>query len=222
MATIDARFLKDLFPDGDIPESMSEERFNELKQQHKELMAQRKREEAERLEIEHAKRQEITYLKNLVVYSDDLAQEICERISAGELLINICDEAHMPTVRRCNQWLKANADFQSLYKSAIQDRLSIFEEQVLAIADDMANDMKEVTVKNQTKRVVDPEVIARAKLRIEVRFKHLKAGRPNKWGDTSTLITKSVDDDDPTSLSNDDLERKIAEIEAKEKILKSV
>ena len=39
-------------------------------------------------------------------YDEDLAQEICERISAGELLIEICNELHMPTVRRCNQWLK--------------------------------------------------------------------------------------------------------------------
>jgi hypothetical protein len=43
----------------------------------------------------------------------------------------------------------------------------------------------------------------------------LKAGRPAKWGDASTLITKSADDDF-SNLSAEELERRIADIERKE------
>ena len=40
-----------------------------------------------------------------------------------------------------------------------------------------------------------------AKLRIEVRFRHLKALRPQRWGDSTTLITKSDDQFDPANLT---------------------
>jgi len=218
----DRKILNDLFPNGDWPQYITPKQMEGFRNQHKAIVDEQRRVEEEQQQAERQEFLEHQARKDKIEYTEALAQEICERISSGELLIRICEEHHMPTLRRCNQWLKQNPDFKSLYQQSIQDRLTIFEEEVISIADDAANDFKEVTVKNQTKKVIDPDVIARAKLRIEVRFKHLRAGRPEKWGDTSTLITKSVDDDDPTSLSNDDLERKIAEIEAKEKILKSV
>jgi hypothetical protein len=76
-----------------------------------------------------------------------LAQEICERISAGELLTVICREDDMPTMRRCNQWLKEVSEFQTLMDMSKSDRLTIFEEEVIEIADDMKNDFKTV-IKN--------------------------------------------------------------------------
>ena len=59
-------------------------------------------------------------------------------------MINICVDEHLPTMRRCNQWLREHTDFAALYQSAIQDRLSVFEEQVIQIADDMRHDFKTV------------------------------------------------------------------------------
>ena len=67
---------------------------------------------------------------------------------------------------------------------------------VIKIADDMSRDFK--TVKE--KRVPDPEQVARANLRIDVRFRHLKAMRPQRWGDVATLITKDGDGFDPASF----------------------
>jgi hypothetical protein len=158
--------------------------------------------------------------KNKIAYTDELAQEICERVSAGELLIDICLELNMPTIRRCNQWKKSYPEFRSLYDESIQDRLSIFEEQIIQIADDAANDFKEIIKNGKPIKVLDPEVIARARLRVDVRFKHLKAGKPQKWGETSTLITKS-ESDDVADMSQDELEKKIKEYDVKERIFKS-
>lgn len=217
-----ADFLKDLFSEEkDIPRQMSTEQFDDLVAQHKQLMKER---EIEQERINKLKREEYEaaqLIKDKVQYSDQIAQEICERISAGELLINICNDYHMPTIKRCNQWLKANNDFQALFTQAHQDRLNIFEEEIISIADDTTKDYKEITIKRVTKRVIDPEVIARAKLRIEVRLRHLKSGRPNKWSETSTLNVNNKNDvEDPESLSTEEIERRIAEIENKEKIIK--
>jgi hypothetical protein len=163
---------------------------------------------------EHERLKDVAKLKEALPYSDARAQEICERIAIGELLINICNDEHLPTMRRCNQWLNEHPDFKALYQSAINDRLNIFEEQVIQIADDMRHDLRTVIKGGQEKRVADPEMVARAKLRIDVRFRHLKAGRPAKWGDVSTLNVKSTDDD-PANMTPDELEKQIAAIESK-------
>jgi hypothetical protein len=126
-----------------------------------------KRLEQERLEHERAAR--LNAIKTAIPYSEAIATEICERVSVGELLIDICDDPHTPTMRRCNQWMKENIEFGALFRDSINDRLNIFEEQVLKIADDMRQDFKTIVKNGKERRVVDPDVIARAKLRIDVR-----------------------------------------------------
>jgi hypothetical protein len=167
---------------------------------------------------ERERLQKVAVLKEALPYTDALAQEICERIAIGELLINVCRGEHTPTLRRCNQWLHEHSEFNILYQSALNDRLSVFEEEVIAIADDMKHDFRTVIKNGQEKRVADPEQIARARLRIEVRFKHLKAGRPQKWGDISTLNLKTADEFDTSSLSAEELEKQIADIENKSRV----
>jgi hypothetical protein len=99
--------------------------------------------------------------------------------------------------------------------------LSIFEEEVISIADDASKDFKEIIKSGRPIKTQDAEVIARAKLRVDVRFRHLKAGRPQKWGETSTLITKS-EEDNIADLSLDDLEKKIADLEVKDRAVKAI
>jgi hypothetical protein len=185
----------------------------------KERRTNAKREEQERIERERFQR--LNAIKENLTYSDKLAQTICERISAGELLTVLCREDDMPTMRRCNQWLKEYGEFQALMDMSKNDRLNIFEEEVIEIADDMKNDFKTVIKNGKEKRVADPDMVARAKLRIEVRFKHLKSGRPQRWGDVSTLITKSDDPNDAANLSAEELEKRIADLDTKGRIFRA-
>jgi hypothetical protein len=125
-----------------------------------------RRKEAKRLEQERIAKERAARLhaiKNAIPYSETLAAEICGRISDGELLLSICKEEKTPTVRRVNEWLKDHSDFKVLYDDAIKDRLTIFEEQIIEISDDMQNDFKTIVKNGKERRVVDPEVIARAK-----------------------------------------------------------
>jgi hypothetical protein len=148
---------------------------------------------AEQDAIEAKRKLELFVKKGTLANSEPLAIEICERISSGELLINICIDPHMPTVRRVNQWLSESIEFKGLYGASINDRLNIFEEEIIQISDDVARDFKEITRNGRTVRVIDGEAIARAKLRVETRLKHLRAYGPERWAEQSTLITKSVD-----------------------------
>src|ERR1700690_1280404 len=81
----------------------SQEEVDECKQE-REKRLEKKRQAQERIERERLAR--LTAIKEALPYSDAVAQEICERVSAGELLTIICREDDMPTTRRCNQWLK--------------------------------------------------------------------------------------------------------------------
>ena len=167
-------------------------------------------EESERIKAERNVRQA---RRETLPYSEPLALEICERISAGELLINVCADEHLPTVRRVMQWLRENHDFNLLYKDSINDRLTIFEEEVIKIADDASRDFKDVLRNGRVIRVPDGEAIARAKLRVEVRFRHLKALKPSIWGETSTLNLKSSDPSDIDNMSIEELQKKMSDLE---------
>jgi hypothetical protein len=177
--------------------------------------AERHRVEQERLRIEREQLERTKQRKDGLAYSEQLATEIAERIASGELLTVICLDEHMPTVRRCNQWLRDNSDFKVLYEQSLQDRLAIFEEQLVELADSAARHFDVIKIKGIEKRVRDPVVIQGAKLSIEVRRLHLIAGKPQKWGSSTTLITKSDDGFDPANLSADALEQEIASIEKK-------
>jgi hypothetical protein len=152
--------------------------------------------------------------KEQIPYSETLAEEICRRIRAGEFLTVICMDEHMPTTSRAIQWKKMYEDFGTLYALAVSDRLDIFEDEVVTIADDTTSDVKTIKKGNKETKTVDGEVISRSKLRIEVRFRHLKAGRPDKWGEQSTLnVNQNNDPEGLAHLTMDELDEKIAKME---------
>lgn len=176
----------------------------------------------EQQRIAAALKERIKQRKEALPFSDAISTEICERIGSGELLTVICLDEHMPTVRRCNRWLRQSVEFKALFDESINDRLNVFEEDIIRISDDAAKDVEEVKSKGGTRRVLDPAKVTAAKLRIEVRRLHLKAARPSKWGESTTIVTKSEDGLDPASLSTEELERRIAELEEKERTVREV
>ena len=180
---------------------------------------ERERMEAEGAAIEEKRKVELFVFKSTLPYTEPLALEIAERIACGELLLAICLDDHLPTMRRCKQWLNEHGDFNALYRESLNDRLDIFEEQVIQIADDASRDFREVVRGGVKVRVLDGEAIARAKLRVEVRFRHLKAGRPAKWGDSTTIVTKS--EDECSTLTDEALEKKISDMDFRDRVMKS-
>ena len=110
-------------------------------------------------------------------------------------------------------------EFAALYKDSINDRLTIFEEEVIKIADDASRDFRDVVRHGRPTRVLDGDAIARAKLRVEVRLKHLKAYRPSIWGEQATLNVKQSDPLDLDQMTTEELAAKIAELEHKDRVV---
>jgi hypothetical protein len=70
-------------------------------------------------------------------------------------------------------------------------------------------------------RVLDVEVISRAKLRVDVRKAHLKAYRPERWGEQSTLNVNNYDASDPANMSTEELEKKLNDLEEKGSVIRA-
>jgi hypothetical protein len=157
--------------------------------------------------------------KDAIPFSEKLAVEICNRVSGGEFLINICKEPDMPTAKNV-QWKKEHHEFKVLYDDAIRDRLDIFEDEVVTIADESEHDFKLVKKGGKQVKVLDSEVISRAKLRIDARKSHLKAYRPERWGEQSTLNVNNYDALDPANMSQEELEKVLQDLEEKNESVK--
>lgn len=73
------------------------------------------------------------------LYTQELAEEICERIAAGELLLHICKDAHMPVRRTVYNWLRSHEDFLLNFTHAETAAGRHFMEKAVVAADE-AND----------------------------------------------------------------------------------
>jgi hypothetical protein len=201
--------------DGD-PGYMSETNYTN----YKEAQAVKEQRKLDEQRQANERATQLQAAKDALPYSERIAEEICERVGSGELLTIICLDANMPTPRRVTRWLKDHSDFSALYNMALQDRLTIFEEDVVAIADSIPREPQRATASSTKEKIQFIDPIQKARLQIEVRVRWLKAGRPQRWGDVSTLVTKEADPYDVGSLSAEEIEAKIADIERKELIMR--
>jgi hypothetical protein len=121
-------------------------------------------------------------------YTDELAKEICDRLSLGEPLAQICRDDHMPAVATVSDWKQAHANFSVGFARAREEGFDVIAESCLEIADDAKNDYMEKLVRDgdeQAKKAMeyDSEHVQRSKLRIETRLKLLAKWDPRRYGE---------------------------------------
>ncbi len=128
------------------------------------------------------------------LYSQELAERICKRMAAGELLKNICEDDGMPEVRTIADWVREDREgFAELYARARRVQVEQMADEVIEISDDSTNDwMERQTFDGGTERVVDHEHIARAKLRVDSRKWLLSKLLPERFGDR--LAVQALDE----------------------------
>ena len=108
--------------------------------------------------------------------------EVCERLSQGEPLAQICRDLHMPD--RATVWRWAEAD-ESVMQRIAQARVKGFDaiaEQCLVIAD---TPMEGVEVTTDADGVTEKrgDMLGHRKLQIETRLKLLAKWDPKRFGD---------------------------------------
>ena len=122
-------------------------------------------------------------------YTDELADEIFERIATGESVRQICLLDHMPDDRTFYRWLLKDDEFCRKYARAKEAQADRFNEELTEIADDSRNDWieRENARTGQTFVALNDEAIARAKLRVETRKWLMGKHKPKKYGDAVNL-----------------------------------
>ena len=121
------------------------------------------------------------------MFSQAIADDICERIAEGEPLRVICRTEGMPAWRTVYHWLEERPDFAARIARARVSGFDAIAEDCLDIADETNLDTvtdKEGNVRQNT------EWISRSKLRVDTRLKLLAKWDPKRYGDKLETTVK--------------------------------
>jgi hypothetical protein len=119
------------------------------------------------------------------VFSQAVADEICERIAKGETLSAICKDEHLPAKSTVATWAADNREgFAEQYARARERLLEHWADEIVDIADDASRD---TIINERGKEVADSEWINRSRLRVDTRKWLLSKLRPDKYGEKLEL-----------------------------------
>lgn len=129
------------------------------------------------------------------------AEEICERIAAGESVRAITADDHMPAERTVYRWLAARAEFCQQYARAREAQADALVDQIIAIADapliGTITTEKEIVVDGSLEPVSETrtaDAVDRARLMVDARKWAAAKLAPKKYGNKLEL---SGDADNP-------------------------
>jgi len=152
------------------------------------------------------------------IYTEQLAETICECLMVGMSLRKICDLDDMPAISTVMQWLARGKDgFMEQYAHARQVQAEYLLDELIDIADDSSKDY--VIVDGQER--LDQEHIQRARLRVDTRKWNIEKLAPKRYGNKQQIDNTSSDGSmtpvaapDYSGLSDDEL-RQYAALESK-------
>lgn len=133
--------------------------------------------------------------KNSVKFSQEIFDEICVRIAEGESLRKICKDDKMPSLVAVWKWLNNSEELVKQYTRAREEQAETFVDEILDIADDNKDD---TSIDENGKLIINQEVIARSRLRVDSRKWIASKLKPKRFGDY-TKIQAEVKDTSSTS-----------------------
>jgi hypothetical protein len=106
-------------------------------------------------------------------YTQEIADLICEKLCDGESLRAICLSDDMPSRSTVFKWLNDNQYFSDQYARAKEEQAESLADDIIAIADQY----------DTAKDTLQPDLVQRAKLRIDSRKWVASKLKPKKYGD---------------------------------------
>lgn len=117
------------------------------------------------------------------IYSQELADKVCERIAEGKSMRTVCALDDMPGMSTVFRWFREHPEFREQYARATEERTEAMSEDILDIADDGSNDLMTIQKGNQTYEIENKEVTNRSRLRVDTRKWLMSKMKPKKYGD---------------------------------------
>jgi hypothetical protein len=122
------------------------------------------------------------------IYSEELADAICERLACGESLKSISSADDMPVQQTVYNWLINKPGFLEKYTRARELQADTLADETLDIADDARNDWMLARGDDEAEIYrVNGENIQRSRLRIDQRKWFVSKVAPKKYGDKLVL-----------------------------------
>lgn len=136
------------------------------------------------------------------IYSQDLADEICIKLSLGQSLRSICREEGMPAQSQVYLWLQRYPDFQEQYTRAREEQAETHADEIVDIADETPD--TNPVIDRRTGELISMDLssayIAWQKSRIDARKWNASKQRPKKYGDK---VQVGGDSENPLSVTAD-------------------
>ncbi len=117
------------------------------------------------------------------IYTQDLADSVCEHLSLGKSLRSVCREEGMPSIAVVFKWIRDKEGFKEQYARAKQEGVEAMAEDIMEISDDGSNDWMERNFGETTAWVENKESVQRSRLRIDTRKWLMSKIVPKKYGD---------------------------------------
>lgn len=136
-------------------------------------------------------------------YTDAILKQICDRLSEGEPLAQICRDVKMPAARTVRSWMEGEtkgvdaAKVSAAIACARELGFDAIAIEALEIADDKQFDTRKG---KDGEEMQNSEWISRSRLRVETRLKLLAKWDPKRYGD-KTLLGSDPDNPLPTNLT---------------------
>jgi hypothetical protein len=128
-------------------------------------------------------------------YTPELAAEICERLSNGEPLRQICRDDHMPAWQKIYEWMGRDEALSGAIARAREQGADAIAEEALEILDTPPE-----YVLTKQGEAVDSGYVTWQRNRAEMRLKLLAKWHPKKYGDRQII---SGDKDNPLEVKAD-------------------
>ena len=129
------------------------------------------------------KTQTVKRPRNVSTYDPDVAREICEQLSEGIPLRQICREnAGFPAWRTVYDWMGRDPELAASIARARDIGYDAIAEECLQIADTVMFGQKQVMTDEGTATTIE-DMLGHRKLQIETRLKLLAKFHPTKYGE---------------------------------------
>lgn len=116
-------------------------------------------------------------------FTQEIADEICDRLAKGEPLAAICRDDHMPDRTVVYDWQKVREDFSQRIAHARVDGFDTLAAECLEIADTTEEGVETTEKPDGSIETRTGDMLGHRKLRIETRLKLLAKWDPKRYGD---------------------------------------